>query len=56
MGVVEQTQEMIDALLDQARGIAAGTCMPCRFSKALSRLVDSLAENYFVVPASAVGK
>jgi geranylgeranyl diphosphate synthase type I len=46
-GAIDQTQSIIDRLLDDARQSATGACVPEHFAAALTGLVDSLQHHYF---------
>jgi geranylgeranyl diphosphate synthase type I len=53
-GAIEQTNEMIHALLNQARTIAAGRTVPAKLSASLLKLVDALSQLCFAASESAI--
>jgi geranylgeranyl diphosphate synthase type I len=46
-GAIEQTQNLIQRLLDEARSAAGSACVPEHFAGSLVGLVDSLQQHYF---------
>ncbi len=53
-GAIEQTKEIIDALLNRARAIAAAPALPIGFSIQLQKLTAALESTCFTLPAPAV--
>ncbi len=48
-GAIEQTQQIIDQLLNEARDVTENAGVGCKLSQSLRGLVDSLAAHYFAV-------
>jgi geranylgeranyl diphosphate synthase type I len=55
-GAIEQTREVIDALLDRAKKIAGSPALPSGFSNQLQKLTTALEQTCFTLPTAAVQK